>query len=564
MASVGEAPGRPAAPGILSPLRLPLFRTVWLANLVGSVGWLVQGVGAAWLMTGLSGAPEMVALVQTATLVPILLFALLAGAVADLWDRRLVLMAAQLWVSLVSAGLAVLSAAGLVTPSVLLLFTFLIGTGAALNGPAWQAAVREIVPHGELAAAVTLNAIGFNLARALGPAVGGVVVAAYGAQAAFALNTLAALALAGVLLFWRRAPVGDELPRERLSSAVVTGLRYVAETGAIRAILARGAVFGFAASAALALLPLIARDRLGGGAATYGLLLGAFGVGALLGAFLVHPLRQRRGAELVTVLLSAAAGCSFLAIGAASSVFAAVALALAIAGAAWLGSFSTFNISVQMSTAFWVQGRVLALYQTVVFGAMAVGSWAWGEVAGRTSLEAAHLAAGAVLLAGLLLRRRLPMPTGEAPDLQPMAASRVEPLPSTRAALREGPVMVQVEYQVGAASAPAFVAAMDEVGHLRRRNGALRWRLFQDVADGEHWIEAFVLADWLEHRRLRSRMTVADAALEARAVAFHKGEAPPVRRYLVARRHDSRYLLDAAEAAAAAAPSPGASAAGTP
>jgi predicted MFS family arabinose efflux permease len=536
--------------GILTPLRLPLFRSVWIANLVGSTGWLVQGVGAGWLMTTISGTPEMVALVQTATLAPILLFALVAGALADLWDRRLVLLLAQLWVSAVSAGLAIISGLGLVTPVVLLLFTFLIGTGAALNGPAWQAVVREIVPREQLAAAVTLNAIGFNLARALGPAVGGAVVAAYGTEAAFVANAFAALALVVVLLFWRRQLPPDDLPRERLGSAVVTGLRYVGETPAIGAILVRGGVFGFAASAALALLPLVARDRLGGGPVTYGLLLGAFGIGALLGAFLVHPLRQRRGAEFVITALSAAGGLAFLALGLVPYLFLPVLAALALAGTAWLGSFSTFNISVQMSTAFWVQGRVLALYQTIVFGTMAVGAWAWGQLAGTTSLEVAHLAAGGMLLLGIALHWRLPLPAGEAPDLQP--AQPQEPLPVMTAAIEEGPVMVQIEYQVGAADAPAFVAAMDEVGHLRRRNGALRWRLFQDLADGEHWIEAFVLGDWVEHRRLRRRLTRADVALEARARVFHRGDAPPVRRYMIARRHDSRFLLDAAEEAAVA------------
>lgn len=543
-------PALKPADGILAPLALPLFRRLWLANLVGSTGWLIQGVGAGWLMTTLSGAPEMVALVQTATMAPILLFALVAGALADLWDRRLVLLLAQLWVCVASAGLASISLLGFATPLVLLLFTFLIGTGAALNGPAWQAAVREIVPREQLAAAVTLNAIGFNLARALGPAAGGVVVAAYGTEAAFLVNAVAALALVAALLFWRRKLPADDLPRERLASAMVTGLRYVAETAAIRAILVRGAVFGIAASAALALLPLIARDRLGGGPAIYGLLLGAFGIGALVGAFLVHPLRQRRGAEFVITSLSAAGGLAFLTIGLASSVFAAVAMALAVAGMAWLGSFSTFNISVQMSTAFWVQARVLALYQTVVFGSMAVGAYLWGQVAGATSLETAHLAAGLLLLVGVALHWRLPLPAGEPPDLQP--STRHDPLPTIRQAIGEGPVMVQVEYRVGAVDAPAFVAAMDEVGHLRRRNGAVRWRLFQDVADGEHWIEAFVVGDWIEHRRLRRRMTVADVSVEARAIAFHKGEGPPLRRYMIARRHDSRFLLDAAEKASAA------------
>jgi MFS family permease len=415
--------------------------------------------------------------------------------------------------------------------------------------------VREIVPRGDLAAAVTLNAIGFNMARALGPAVGGAIVAAFGTEAAFLLNAVAALCLVAVLLSWRRALPEDDLPRERIGGAVLTGLRYVAETPSIRAILGRGLVFGFAASAALALLPLIARDRLGGGPVIYGLLLGAFGIGALVGAFLIHPLRHRRGAELVVTLLSAIAGASFLVIGLVPFRLLPVVLALATAGMAWLGAFSTFNISVQMSTAFWVQGRVLALYQTIVFGGMALGAMAWGWFASLTSLDGAYLAAGGLLLASLALHWWLPLPMGEAPDLQPAPPHpKSEPqLPVPLPAGEDGPVMVQIEYRVGAAQAPAFVAAMDEVGHLRRRNGALRWRLFQDLGDAEHWIEAFVLDDWIEHQRLRRRMTVADVALEARAVAFHRGDGPPVRRYLLARRHDSRFLLEEAEAATAAA-----------
>jgi MFS family permease len=347
--------------GILSPLRLGLFRALWLANLVSATGTTVQGVGAAWLMITLASTPDRVALVQTATHAPILLFALLAGTLADLWDRRRVLLLAQLWTVLAAAGLALLSSLGLVTPSVLLLFTFGIGTGTALTGPAWQASVREIVPREELAAAVTLNAIAFNIARALGPAIGGIVVAAAGAAAAFYLNTLATLVLASVLLGWRRLVLADDLPRERLGSAIVTGLRYVAETRALRAVLTRGAVFGFAASASLALLPLLARDRLGGGPLIYGLLLGSFGVGALAGAFLVHPLRQRHGAALVVTVLSGTFGGAMLVLGLMPSRLVPVAMALALAGAAWLGSFSTFNIAFQMSTAFWVQARARPL-----------------------------------------------------------------------------------------------------------------------------------------------------------------------------------------------------------
>lgn len=531
--------------GIFAPLRLPMFRAVWAANLVGSMGWLVQGVGAAWLMTSLAGTADMVALVQTATTLPILLFALFAGALADLWDRRWVLMAAQVWVAVAALGLALCSVLDLIGPLTLLLFTFLIGTGAALNGPAWQSIVRELVPGRDLAAAVTLNAIGFNLARAVGPAVGGAVVAGWGTEAAFLLNGVAALALVVVLLFWRRRIVVDDLPRERLMGAVATGLRYVGETPALRAILTRASVFGIAASAALALLPLIARDRLGGGPVVYGLLLGAFGIGALLGAFLIHPIRQRHGPEFLVTVLSAAGGAAFVVIGLSSTSYLAVVPALAVAGTAWLGAFSTFNITVQMRTAAWVQARVLSLYQTLVFGGMALGAWGWGIVGDWTSIETAYLFAGLILLASLALHWLLPM-SAAAPDLQPLA--RAEPLPEV-AGGDDGPVMVQIEYEIGPADAPAFVAAMDEVGHLRRRNGALRWRLYQDTADADRWLEAFVLGDWVEHQRLRRRMTRADAMLEARAVAYHRGAAAPQRRYLIARRHDSRYLLDGAEEA---------------
>ena len=376
--------------GIFSPLQSRMFRALWLANLVSATGTMIQGVGAAWLMTTLAGAPDLVALVQTATQAPVLLFALLAGTVADLWDRRWVLLLAQIWTVLASAGLAFLSSLGLVTPSSLLLFTFFIGIGAAFTGPAWQASMREIVLREHLAAAVTLNAVANNAARALGPAVGGIVIALAGASAAFYLNAVATLALVGALLWWRREIPVDDLPRERIGSAIVTGLRYVAETRALRAVLARGMVFGFAASAVLALLPLVARDRLGGGPLVYGLALGAFGIGALVGAFLVPPLRHRFGPELVVTMLSGVFGGAMLAIGLMPSLLIPVVIALALAGAAWLGSLSTFNIAVQMTTAFWVQARVLAVYQATIFGGMAAGSWLWGYAASSTSLETAH------------------------------------------------------------------------------------------------------------------------------------------------------------------------------
>ncbi len=494
--------------GIFSPLQVSMFRTLWLANLISATGTMVQGVGAAWLMTTLAGTPDMVALVQTATQAPILLFALLAGTVADLWDRRWVLLLAQFWTVLVSAGLALLSSLGLVTPSILLLFTFFIGIGAAFTGPAWQASMREIVPRGHLAAAVTLNAVANNAARALGPAFGGIVIALAGAGAAFYLNAATTLVLAGALLWWRREIPADDLPRERIGSAIVIGLRYVAETRALRAVLARGMVFSFAASAVLALLPLVARDRLGGGPLVYGLALGSFGIGALAGAFLVPPLRHRLGAELAVTALSGVFGGAMLVIGLMPSLLMPVVIALALAGAAWLGSLSTFNIAVQMTTAFWVQARVLAVFLATIFGSMAAGSWVWGYAASATSLETAHLAAGVLLLFSLVLHLRFQLPAGETPDLRPRQLPELElAFPFDR---EVGPVLVLIEYRVPLANAGAFVEAIDEVGHVRKRDGAWRWHLYQDTADAEHWYEVFAVASWLHYLRQRRRGTAAD------------------------------------------------------
>jgi MFS family permease len=523
----------PRGGGILAPLRLDVFRALWLANLASATGTIVQGVGAAWLMTTLVGTPDLVALVQTATYLPILLLALLAGTLADLWDRRRVLILAQFWEVFISAGLAWLSGLGLVTPATLLLFTFLIGVGPALTGPAWQASVRGIVPQGELAAAVTLNAIAMNFARAVGPAVGGAVVAAAGAGVAFYLNAACTLVLAAALLWWRHDVPSDDLPRERLGSAIVTGLRYVAEASGLRAVLARGMVFGLAASAALALLPLVARDRLAGGALVYGLLLGAFGLGALAGAFVVHRLRQRYGAERVLTVLAAVFGGALLVLGLVPWLLPLVAVALALAGAAWLGSFSTFNIAVQMTTAFWVQARVLALYQAAIFGAMAAGSWLWGQVADLTSLETGNLAAGSLLLLSIALHRRWRLPASEAPDLRPRQLPEIKlAFPFDREA---GPVMVLIEYRAPLANAAAFVRAMEAVGHVRKRDGAWRWHLFQDTADAEHWYEAFTVASWLDYLRQRRRGTAGDEVILERARRFLDPEFKPIVRRMIAR-----------------------------
>jgi len=542
--AVSTARGEGGGASILEPLRLPRFRTLWLATLVSNLGWLIQSVGAAWLMTALVGTADMVALVQAAVQAPILCFSILAGVAADLVDRRRVLLAAQFLMLVVSLLLALSTALDAIGPWSLLLLTFLLGSGAALQGPAFQTVVREVVPIGALGAAVVLNGVSFNTARAFGPALGGAVVAWAGAQAAFLLNAVSYLPLTVALLLWKRPTEVDDLPRERVSGAVLGAFRYAAETPAIRAVLIRSALFAFAAAAALPLLPLVARDRLAGGAAEYGVLLGLFGLGAMASGFLVHPLRERYGAEPVSRALALlfAAGLLALAFGPG---WPTVGLGLLACGAAWIGSFAGFNIAVQTSSAFWVQARTFALYQTVMFGAMTLGSWCWGVVAARAGVPAALAIAALVLALQPLVARLRPLPSASGRDLGP--ARRVpEPAPALAFDPEEGPVLVQTEYRVRPEDAAAFVAAMDELGHIRKRNGALRWRLFQDADDPEHWVETYVVADWVEHRRLARRTTEADRVAEAKAAGFDRKGAPLVRR-LVARRRDARFALDASE-----------------
>jgi MFS family permease len=301
-------------------------------------------------------------------------------------------------------------------------------------------------------------------------------------------------------------------------------------------------VFGLAASAALALLPLVARDRLDGGPLLYGLLLGAFGIGALAGAFAVHPLRRRYGAERVLTVLAGVFGGALLVLGLVPSLMLPVTIALALAGAAWLGSFSTFNIAVQTPTAFWVQARVLAIYQATIFGSMAAGSWLWGQVAHVTSLETGYLAAGSLLLLSIALHRRWRLPASEAPDLRPRQLPELKlAFPFDRKA---GPVMVLIEYRVALANAAAFARAMEEVGHVRKRDGAWRWHLFQDTADAQHWYEAFTVSSWLHYLRQRRRGTAADEIVLERARRYLDPGFQPLVRRMIARGREMTMSRD--------------------
>lgn len=513
-----------ANPPAPRPLQVPIFRAVWIASLASNFGTLIQSVGASWTMASMARSPQLVALVQTSNVLPILLLALLAGAIADNCDRRKVLLAAQLFMLLVSAGLTLVAFLGLLSPWTLLAFTFVLGCGSAFNAPAWQASVGDMVPRATLPGAVALNSIGFNIARSLGPAIGGAIVASFGAAVAFLVNALSYTGLITVLLRWRPAYPPRLLPPEPLVDAMAAGLRYVRMSPDILTVLFRAAAFGVAASAVPAMMPLVAREILAGGALTYGVLLGGFGIGAVAGGLGSGWVRNRLGAEAITraSALGLALGAGITAI---SPTIWLTVPALALAGAGWLLALSTFNVSVQMAAPRWVAGRALALYQMAAFGGMAAGSWGFGTLAEAQSVSLALLAAAAACLANVALGLARPLPPLEQRNLdltrrwhEPDTAVPVEP--------RSGPIVITIEYRIAAPDELAFLDAMAERRRIRRRDGARQWTLLRDLMEPDLWIERYHVATWLDYVRHNQRRTHADAENSARLHALHRGSEP--------------------------------------
>jgi len=526
-------------PSTLAPMKIPVFRALWLASMASNFGWLIQGVGAAWLMTTIAGSADMVALVQTSTTLPIMLFSLLAGAVADSLERRLVMLVAQLVMFTVSALLTLATFAELITPWVLLAFTFLLGCGVAFHNPAWQAAVGDVVPREQIGAAVLLNSTSFNLVRSLGPAVGGAVVASAGAVAAFAINTISYLGLIGVLVRWRPEHPKSALARENLLAAVGAGLRYVAMSPNILRVVLRSFVYGASTVVMLALLPLVARDLIGGTALVFGLLLGAFGVGAVGGAFLSAAARSRLSNEALVRATFAAMALAALVIAVSRSGWLTGA-ALLLAGAAWVMALSLFNTTVQMSTPRWVVGRALSIYQMAVFGGMALGSWCWGHVAEAYSLPIALCGAAVAMVLGALLGLVVPLPARDTLNLDPLNRWQ-EPETALDIRPRSGPVAVSVEYEIDEADVDRFLDLMGERHRIRRRDGAHYWTLMRDMQDPRLWTENFEMPTWVDYVRMHSRTTQADAPVGEQLRALHRGSEPPrVRRMLVRNTESGR------------------------
>lgn len=531
MNGAGEPATAPATG--LSPFRYPIFRSVWIATLTSSFGGMIQGVGAAWMMVVLAAPPQMVTLVQASITLPIVMLALVAGALADSFDRRILMIVAQVLMLVVSTALAVAAYLDLVTPWLLLLFTFLIGCGAALNAPAWQASVSAMVPREEVPSAVALNSMGFNLARSVGPAIGGLIVAVAGAAAAFTANALSYVALIFVLARWRTKREERLLPRERLGNAIMAGIRYVAMSPNINSTLVRGLVTGAGASAATALLPLIARDTLDGGPVTYGLLLGAFGAGAVGGAFWSHRLRIAYSNELIVrvAILGSAIG---IAVAAFSAWLLLTMAAMVLCGLGWVLVVSILNATVQMSAPRWVVARALSLYQMALFGGMAFGAWLWGYLTEEFSLSTALLIAAGVQLVCILLGRRFRLAETEEMNLDMLRFQEPETIVPVRG--NTGPVVVTIEYRIALEDTFAFLGAMAERRQIRLRNGARRWSLLRDLADPSLWIERYQSPTWTEYLRHNGRFTRDDAVIGERIKALHCGQSEPRVRRLVERQ----------------------------
>ena len=523
------------------PLKQPLFRAVWIATLASNLGTWMQDVGAAWLMTSLAPTPFMVSLVQAALTFPIFVLALPAGALADVVDRRKLLLAAQGWMMVAAGGLALTTYLALTTPLVLLGLTAMLGIGAALSLPAWQAIVPELVPRKQLASAISLNGVAINIARGAGPALGGVLIAVAGPELPFVLNAVSFVTVVVVLYRWRRYQPETTLPTERFIGAMRAGVRYLRNSPDLTSVLVRGGLFVLCGSALWALMPIVARQELGTGPAGYGTLIGFFGVGAVAGAWVLPYVKQKASADglaACSIVLFAAVlmGLAYL------RSFALLCGVMIAGGASWLALLATLNVSVQTTVPGWVRARALSLYMLVIFGGMATGSTLWGAIATRLSVPASLTFAAVGLIVGLGAALRYRLRTGEGLNLAP---SRHSPAPEVviDADPEEGPVMVTVEYRINPDRADEFIRAMRPLSRIRRRDGAIQWALFADVTDQGKHVESFICESWNEHLRYHERVTIDDRAVLTHARSFHIGQTPPKVRHFIAERLPAEQIV---------------------
>jgi MFS family permease len=489
-----------------------MFRALWLATIASNIGTWMHDIGAGWLMTSLSPTPVMVALVQTATTLPILLLALPAGALADIVDRRRYLLAVQAWLAGVAALLAFLTFAGLITAWLLVAFTFAMGVGAAMMMPAWAAVTPEIVPRTELQGAIALNSMGMNVARAIGPAIAGIIVSLFGTGAVFALNALSFIGVIAVLILWKREPAATTLPAERFFSALRVGFKFVRHHGPLQGAVIRGMGFFLFASAPWALLPLIAKSLEGGGPTSFGLLVAAIGVGAVVGALLLPRLRRSVGRDALVAGATVLYAIVMVALATLNELWALVGV-MVLSGLAWIAVLSSLQVAAQLALPNWVRSRGLAAFMATFMGSMALGSLVWGGLAQQTDIPTALVTAAAGIVLAIAITWRWRIGTIDTIDFTP---SMHWPLPATHDQVRpdRGPVMVTIRYQVEPTQRSAFLAAARELGKRRQRDGAFAWGVLEDAECKDHFVEYFMVESWLEHLRQHERFTNADRVLQ--------------------------------------------------
>ena len=501
-----------------SPLHNALFRSLWIATIVSNVGTWMQDVGAGWLMTSLSSSPSLVALVEAADSLPVMLLAFPAGAIADIVDRRRLLIAAQIYLLAVAGALGVLAALDLVTPWTLLGFTFALGVGAAIVMPAWAAIVPDLVPADELPSAIALNSIAINVSRALGPAIAGVLVAAVGPWLVFGLNALSYIGIIAVLLQWRREHRKSRLPAERFMGALRIGLRFVTHSHALQVVLIRGIAFFVFASATWSLFPLIVRKELGRGPEVYGLLLTCIGVGAVSGAMLLPRVRAKLSRDVLVAGASALYAVAALLLGHVQNL-ALLALAMLATGVAWISILSALQVSAQQTLPSWVRARGLAAFVVVFMGGMALGSILWGQVAARIGIPDALTTAALGMAIAIALTWRFKLGLHQMRDFTP-SLDWPAPVLAEIPEPDSGPVLVTIEYRVRTDKRAEFVSAMGSVEQMRRRNGAYFWELVHDSADPTRYLECFMDESWVAHMRQHERASVADREIRDHAKQF--------------------------------------------
>ncbi len=516
----------------LEPLKRPVFRGLWLAWLAANMTMWMNDVAAAWLMTSLTTSPVMVALVQTASTLPVFLLGLPSGAMADILDRRRYFAATQLWVSVNALVLAAVSLAGALTAPMLLLLTFVNGVGLAMRWPVFSAIVPQVVPRHELPSALALNGISMNLSRVIGPVLAGALISAVSPAAVFVLNAVLAAVAFVLIIRWRSDKHSTSaLPGERFVGAMRAGLGFAMQSTRLKAVLLRVFLFFLQSTALTALLPLVARGLHGGGPGTFTVMLSCVGAGAIVAALYFPRWRERWSRDQFVAI------GTFVHAGMATIIILLpelwVALpAMFVAGMAWISVANSLAVSAQMALPDWVRARGMSLYQVALMGGAAAGSLLWGQVASLSNVSTAVLAASASGCLVWVLTRRVSVEGGIDLDFSPAPLGAVTP-PAIAIEADEGPVMVTVEYQIDAHRGAAFAAVMERTRRARLRQGALSWGLFRDVSQPGRYIEYFVDENWLEHQRRLERFTAFDAELRSQRLAFHLwDEAPVVRRYV--------------------------------